>query len=141
MEGRQDEVFEKVKDRFLAACRVILLGRLKEIQDQHPEVDTDLLVELVILTGIGYLSQMQRTEGQEPVTNFLNNLLQELTIVVCDSDDELLKDIHHAVATLVEKHLNKSSAPADKGNVVKVQTQDPLPGAGLFGLRFSRGEN
>jgi hypothetical protein len=141
MEGRQEEVFTQVKARFLAACRVILLGRLTEVQDQHPEVDTDLLVELVILSGIGYLSQMQRVEGQKSVTDFLNQLLQELTIVVCDSDDELLKDIHRTVAAMIEKPLKEAVASEDEGHVVKVQSSEPLPGVGWFGMRFPGGGN
>jgi hypothetical protein len=140
MDNRQEAIFEQVKDRFLAACRELMLYRLHE---QHPGVDVDLLMELVILTGVGYLNQMRRTDGADQVNTFLDNLLQELTIVVCEQDDGLLKEIHQTIQTLTDQEkLKRDAAPPEEADhKVKVETPTPIPGMGLFGFRFSGGGN
>jgi hypothetical protein len=143
MDGRQGEIFQKVKDRFLAACREATLLRLNAMHEQHPGIDVDLFMELVILTGLGYLAHMREEGGTELVDEFLNDLLQKLTITVCDLDPELLEDIHQILKSLVGliREKKSESEEEESGSKVKVEAQVPIPGMGLFGFRPPNGGN
>jgi len=132
---KEDDTVQRIKNRFLAVCRTIMLERLKSLLDRHPEVDPDLLMELVILTGIGYLNRMDRQEGLDHVSAFLDNLLQELTTVVCQRDEDLLEE---AKAIIVARNKVQAEEAIDPdSSKVKVQVSGglPLPGIGLFGFR------
>jgi hypothetical protein len=132
MTPQDHELFVQVKDRFLAACKEIMLHRLKDIQDRYPEVDTDLLLELVILTGIGFLNRMDRQDGRGDVLELFDHLLRELTALACEKDENLMEDIGKA-AKIVEQH--EQAKEEDK------PTTPPLPGTGLFGFHFPKGGN
>jgi predicted GTPase len=136
-----NELFQQVKTRFIAACKEIMLVRLKDIQDRFTEVDPDLILELVILTGVGFINRMDRNNGTQDAAEFLDNLLQELLLVACQHDDGLMNEINNAAAVIEKRGQDESSQQDGKKKQVKITIGDPLPGVGLFGFHFSRGEN
>lgn len=136
-----NKLFQQVKTRFMAACKAILLVRVKDIQDRFTEVDQDLILELVILAGVGYLNRLDRQEGPQHVAEFFDNLLQELTLVACQHDDKLIDEINAAVEVIHKQEQAESSSQDEEVNKVNVQIGSPFPGVGLFGFNFSRGEN